>query len=368
MHYKSTLLFVILASMIVQLNAQIELYKEADSDSSQHKKITLKGFVDSYYGYHSAPNTIEKAPFFVSSDNVGQAMINLAFLEFGFESDRVRAKITPAFGSYMNDNYASEQGTLRHFMEGNVGVKLLKNKNLWLDGGIMNSPYSNETPISKDHICYTRALGGEYLPYYLTGAKLSYGINDKLTATLAYYNGWQEIQDVNDAPAFGAHVEYKASKKNAFYWDAYAGDERSALFPNYRNRYLIDFYWLHNMDGKFSLSLCGYVGLQETDAETNVHDYWAQFNTAIRYQFYKNFSVSYRAEIFEDQKELILIDFAPTQNKFLFSNTFGINWKVNQNALLRIEGRHFIAEKKIFDASDLTNQAFWGVVSLTAWF
>lgn len=354
--------------MTVQLNAQIELYKEPDSDSSQHKKITLKGFVDSYYGFHSAPNTIEKAPFFVSSDNVGQAMINLAFLEFGFESDRVRAKITPAFGSYMNDNYASEQGTLRHFMEGNVGVKLLKNKNLWLDGGIMNSPYSNETPISKDHICYTRALGGEYLPYYLTGAKLSYGINDKLTATLAYYNGWQEIQDVNDAPAFGAHVEYKASKKNAFYWDAYAGDERSSLFPNYRNRYLIDFYWLHNMDGKFSLSLCGYVGLQETDAETNVHDYWAQFNTAIRYQFYKNFSVSYRAEIFEDQKELILIDFAPTQNKFLFSNTFGINWKVNQNALLRIEGRHFIAEKMIFDASNFTNQAFWGVVSLSAWF
>lgn len=78
--------------------------------------------------------------------------INLAYISVKHSSPRIRAKFVPCFGSYINANYALEQGTLRNVVEGNIGIKLFKNREIWLDVGVLGSPYTNESAISKDHL------------------------------------------------------------------------------------------------------------------------------------------------------------------------------------------------------------------------
>jgi hypothetical protein len=360
------LLIAFILLICFNLNAQIELYKEAESDSSTHKNVTLKGFIDTYFGINSQGKG--NIPFMVNSNRSNQVSINIALLEFGFSSDQFRAKITPAFGSYMNENYSNVDGTLRYFYEANTGIKLLKKKELWLDAGVFSSPISNENPLSKDHICYTRALGSEFVPYYLTGARLSYGLNSKTTLYASYFNGWQEINNSNKAPAFALQVDYKPNAKNLITVDIYAGDERDNN-PNYRNRYFFDAYWIYNMEGKFSVTSCANFGIQETVNQTSNKSLWGQTNVSLRYSIAKKWSANFRTEYFYDADEVVLFNQIKTGNESLYSTTLGLCYKASDNAFLRIEGRHYTSNRSIYSINnEARSQLFWGVVSLSAWF
>ena len=116
-----------------------------------------------------------------------------AYLSLKYTADRVRATFTPGFGTYMNANYADERQTLENIVEAYVGIRLFKDKNIWLDGGVFSSPYTNETVYSFDQLTYTRSLGAENTPYYLTGAKLTVPLGPLWTIYLYLLNGWIRI-------------------------------------------------------------------------------------------------------------------------------------------------------------------------------
>ncbi len=74
----------------------------------------------------------------------------------------------------MNANYAAEPGILGNFYEGNVGIKLSENNNLWLDVGVFPSHIGFESAVGKDNWALTRSLNAENTPYFESGAKVSY--------------------------------------------------------------------------------------------------------------------------------------------------------------------------------------------------
>lgn len=109
--------------------------------------------------------------------------VNLAFIDLRYRTDNFRARLIPGFGSYVNANYTNENGTLKNIIESSVGFKLFKNKNIWADVGILGSPYTNESAISKDHLMYTRSFAPEYVPYYLSGVKFTVPLYQKFRDT-----------------------------------------------------------------------------------------------------------------------------------------------------------------------------------------
>ncbi len=142
-------------------------------DSAAKGKITVGAYMDVYYGFDfNRPSEFER-PYCVSSPRHNEININLAYADFKYINDNVRAHFVPGFGNYINSNYAAEKGTLKNIVEANAGVKLSKKKDIWLDVGVLPSPYTNESAISKDHLMYTRSFAPEYVPYFLTGVKLS---------------------------------------------------------------------------------------------------------------------------------------------------------------------------------------------------
>jgi hypothetical protein len=287
--------------------AQVQVPSADDSpETGTAGRITVGGFVDTYYGYDFSRPADKNRPYFVSANRHNEFTVNLAFVDLQYTSERVRARFVPGIGTYMAANYAAEPPMFRNLVEGNVGVKLFRNREVWLDAGVLGSPYTNEGPVSFDQLMYTRSFAPEYVPYYLSGARLSVPLGRQLTAYLYLLNGWQNIQETNAAKSLGTQLEYRPFDNLLVNWNTYLGNERNQanpLDPN-RMRYFSDVYVLYNMDGKFSGTACVYLGAQnrrrDSNPTTTQTAYWQNLNLIGRYRFTSVFSVSGRLEYFRD--------------------------------------------------------------------
>jgi hypothetical protein len=334
-------------------------------------KLTIGGYLDMYYGGTFSKTQENNIPYFVSMSRNNEATINLAYLDLRYQNDNVRARFVPGFGSYMDANYATESGTIKNIVEGSIGVKLSKKRDIWLDAGILGSPYTNESAISKDHLMYTRSLAPEYVPYYLAGAKLSFKLSNKINAYLYFLNGWQQIQDNNSGKSVGTQLEFRPNNYNLFNWNTYIGDERSENLTNYRMRYFTDFYWIYNKN-KVSVTSCFYIGNQkkiEFDS-TSSDNIWWQMNFMSKYFFTNKLSLAGRLEYFNDNQN-VFVQSITSENGFkTFSGGLCVSLKLNENAIFRLEGRHFISGENIFIDKNYneSNQMNWFITNLTIWF
>ncbi len=232
--------FLILVSFVISSRvwSQVTLVDSLDSYSG---KLTLEGYLDTYFVYDFNKPPSGDRPYFVSMSRHSEMSINLAFLALNYSSSRVRARLAPGFGTYMNTNYANEPGTLKNILEGYGGVKPWKNRNIWIDVGVFNAPYTNEGAISKGHLCYTRSFSSEYSPYYLSGIKITLPLSQKLNAYLFMINGWQQIQDQNNGKSIGTQLEYRPSEFWMINWSTYVGNEESSSRPEFRTRFFRTF-------------------------------------------------------------------------------------------------------------------------------
>lgn len=164
--------------------------------NKQASPLTISGYAEAYYGYDlNKPADNNRHGFLYSHNRHNEFTINLAFLKASYTTERLRANLTIATGTYMNANYAAEPGVLKNVFEGNIGYKISKSKNLWFDIGILPSHIGFESAISKDCWTWTRSLVAENSPYFESGATLSYTTdNGKFTISALALNGWQESQ------------------------------------------------------------------------------------------------------------------------------------------------------------------------------
>ncbi|MES2589701.1 MAG: outer membrane beta-barrel protein [Bacteroidota bacterium] len=355
---KHSLLLIFCLFVLTNLFSQDSIPSKKDS---LIEKIQIGAYLDAYYGFNSTQNSSHEIPYFVSMNRDNEFSINLAFIDFKYNSDKIRARFAPGFGSYMNSNYANEKNTFKNIVESSVGVKIHPKKEIWLDMGILGSPFTNETAISKDHIMYSRSLSAEYVPYYLCGIKLSLPLTSKLTSYFYLINGWQQIFDWNKSKSFGSQLEYKPDSKNLFNWDTYIGNERSIYTPNYKNRYFTDVYWTHNLNGKWSFSSCAYLGLQEIDSTKTENNVWFQANILARFRFSKKSSLSTRIEYFSDAQGIQMNSINPSYSGFsTLGFAIGYNLQISDKMLYRMEARSFFSEKEYFiEKNNFVNYSYW---------
>lgn len=333
-------------------------------------KFSLGAYVDAYFSADINEYKSGNRPYFVSSARRKEFNINLAFMDVRYSGERVRLHITPAFGTYMTSNYAAEPAELRYLVEANAGVCLSKKKAIWLDAGILGSPYTNESAISKDHLMYSRSLAAEYVPYYLSGVKFTFPLTKKITLFLYGLNGWQKIKISNEGGAVGTQLEIKLNDKMLLNWNTYTGNEQSTDDDPRRLRLFTDIYWVYNHK-KISATSCAYIGMQQY--KNGSEKIWWQANFIARYRFVNLFSLAARTEIFNDPWQEMII---PPGNYYgvykgsIFSGGLCATFHVDEHALIRIEGRYFNASEKIYTTNSgiPTNQSLSLFANLTTWF
>ncbi|MFM7638919.1 MAG: outer membrane beta-barrel protein [Bacteroidota bacterium] len=91
-------------------------------------KLSISGWMDTYYAQSNysdwnQPTITPVIPGLVSNSYYGLVDINLAYVDFRYATDRLKIRLVPAFGSYMDKNY-SGTNTLNNLMEGQLCNKL----------------------------------------------------------------------------------------------------------------------------------------------------------------------------------------------------------------------------------------------------
>jgi hypothetical protein len=344
------------------------------TDVALKGKLSVGGYIDTYFGYDHNQPIKNNHPYGVSSFRHNEFNVNLAFVDVKYASSRVRARFVPGFGTYMNANYAAEPATLRNIVEASIGVRLFKNKQIWLDAGVIGSPFTNESAISKDHLMYTRSLSAEYSPYYLTGVKLSFVLSNQLNFYTYVLNGWQNIQETNDGKAVATQLEYRPTSKLLLNWNTYVGSEKTDSTNTNRMRYFSDIYLIYNPEGKFSATACAYIGLQERilPNRNNENALWGQVNVIGRYKITPILALSSRLEYFHDKDAVMIMSVVPTTpNGFRGgSASLCFNIQLLDNLLFRIEHRSFFTQDKMYlkGNGEAVNSCQWTVANMTAWF
>lgn len=332
------------------------------------ENFSVSAYLDAYFGYDFSRPKEGKIPYFVSMNRHNEATINLAFVDVRYQSERLRGRFAPGFGTYMNANYQNETGVVRHLVEASVGYQISKSKDSWVDIGILGSPYTNESAISRDHLMYTRSFAPEYVPYYLFGVKVSLPLSEKLTAYLYFINGWQQIKDQNQGKAIGTQVEYRPNSNNLINWNTYWGDERSSSQPDDRLRAFSDLYWIYNGEGKWDFTSCIYGGFQNNLSERfNSEVFWWQVNFITRYSFSQKASLSGRVEYFSDPHSIQISSQSLRPSFRAFSQGICFNYTPQSKLLLRLEGRYFQSPEKVFlnSKEEITGTKFWLIGGVT---
>jgi hypothetical protein len=361
-------LFLILCSISLSSAGQIVNTATMDTlESTVIGHLAVGGYIDTYYGYNFGRPANSSNPYFVSSNRHDEMNVNLAYIDLRYRATNFRARFVPGFGTYVNSNYAAEAGTLKNIIEASVGLRLSAKRNIWMDVGVLGSPYTNESAISKDHLMYTRSFAPENVPYYLTGVKVSVPLNTKWTAYLYLLNGWQVIQSNDKNKAIGTQVEFRPNKKMLFNWDTYVGGNQTAQNPDFRMRYFTDLYWIYKANDKFDATSCVYIGLQERNNASTKN--WWTANFIGRYHFTETLSLSGRIEYYSDsgvhQLPITGIDGFRS-----YSTGLCFNYQANHNALFRLEGRQFFSPDNLYrdENANPTGRSSLLTASLTAWF
>lgn len=312
-------------------------------NSFGQNKLEISGGIDFYLGLNPMDLEQENIPIYVSSNQLKSASINLGLIDFKYKlNDRFRFQLTPAIGSFMNANYATESKYVRWIYESSIGISPRKRKNEWIEFGIFGSPYTFETPRSWDQIAYTRSIAPEYVPYYSSGIRYQNELSKSYKLTLFLFNGWQKIELQKKIPSLGTQLEWRKNKEYIS-WTTYTGSEKTDYTPHFGFRFFTELSWSHETK-KFRTQACYYSGIQQikNDGLKN----WWQINGIIDYKIGVKSDIYLRHEFYNDPHK---IQIQTPSNAIGFAghvSSLGFKHQVSDHMILRLEGKTLLSKKE----------------------
>jgi Putative beta-barrel porin-2, OmpL-like. bbp2 len=333
----------------------------AQQDSIQ-PALTVSAYLETYYTYDLGNPDNHTRPAFVYSHNRhNEVNLNLGLVRLGYQTAQVRANIGLMAGTYSNANLAAEPGVLKNVYEANVGFKIAKHKNLWVDAGIFASHIGFESAIGKDCWNPTRSMLADNSPYYESGAKLTYTTdNGKWLVSGLLLNGWQRIQrvDGNNTPAFGHQLTYKPSDKITLNSSSFVGSDSPD--ENRLMRYFHNFYAQAQLSEKVGLIAGFDIGAQQKVKGSSDYNTWYSPVVILRFTPVNRLALALRGEYYQDINGVIVA--TGTQNGFqTLGYSLNLDYQITSNALWRIEARGFSSKDPIFtlnNESDTKNYFF----------
>lgn len=312
------------------------------------KSFTFQGYGELYYSYDfSNPQNHEKPNFIYSHKRHNEINLNLAFVKASYNKNDLRANATLMVGNYSQYNLSAEPNWAQFIYEANIGFKISKKQNIWLDAGIMPSHIGFESAISADCWTLTRSILAENSPYYETGVKISYANkSEKFNASVLVLNGWQRIKkpDYIQNPSFGIQLNYKPSAKLILNYSNFIGTDKADSIHSWRLFH--NLYAIYEPSKKFGVIAGFDFGTDKFNA-TN-YDIWYSPVFILRYKPKEKYNIALRGEYYNDKKQILITTNTPNGFKtFGLSTNFDI--QIKDNLLWRIEAKEYLSDDKILN-------------------
>ena len=328
--------------------------------------FTFSGYIETYYSYDFGnPDNHVRPGFFYSHNKHNELNLNLGLAKVNYAKDNVRANFALMAGTYPQYNLAAEPDLLKNVYEANVGVKISKSQNLWIDAGIMPSHIGFESAIGKDCMNLTRSILADNSPYYEAGVKICYtSKSEKWYLAAMYLNGWQRIQkiDGNQTPAFGTQVTYKPTAKMALNWSTYIGNEQPDIDRKWR--YFNNFYGQFKVSEKTSVIAGFDIGAQQSAKGSSDYDIWYSPVLIAQYKPTAKIQLAARGEYYQDKQGVIIA--TGTANGFkTYGFSANFDYLAADNVMFRIEARNLNSKDDVFlKNNNPTNQNTFLTTSL----
>jgi hypothetical protein len=311
--------------------------------------LQFTGYVEVYYAFDfNQPEDHNRPAFFYSHNRHNEFNLNLGFVKGAYTSERIRANLAIAAGTYMNANYAAEPGVLKNVYEANAGIKISKRNNIWIDAGIFSSHIGFESAVSKDCYSLTRSILAENSPYYESGLKVTYvSADSKWLLSGLFLNGWQHIQrpDGNNTPAFGTQVTFTPNDKITINYSTFIGNDKPDDAK--QMRYFHNLYGHFHFSNKIHLTAGFDFGMEQQSTGSSHYNQWYSPVLIAKFFFDDQWSITARGEWYTDADEVIIT--TGTENGFQTSGfSLGVDYRIMENAVWRIEGRALNSKDDIF--------------------
>ncbi|WP_411812919.1 porin [Chryseobacterium scophthalmum] len=334
------ILFVLLAVCGITASAQ---------NDSINKPFTIGGYAEVYYTVDfNNPKNNSRPGFVYSHNRNNEVNVNLAYIKTAYNTENVRANLALAVGTYMNANYAAEQGVMKNIYEANAGLKISKKHNLWIDTGIFPSHLGFESAVGKDNWTLTRSLFADNSPYFETGAKISYtSESGRWFVSGLVLNGWQRIQrvDGNSTPAFGHQLVFKPNEKLTINSSSFIGNDKPDSIR--QMRYFHNLYAVYQINKKFGLTAGFDIGAEQKAKGSDQYNVWCTPVLIAKYNATDKLSFTARGEYYQDEKGVIIS--TGTENGFkTFGYSFNADYQIFPNLVWRTEIRNLNSKDAIF--------------------
>jgi hypothetical protein len=217
-------------------------------------KVTPLGYVEALYAYNfnRPSNGITNYRGFDNRHNT--FMLSNVALGVNADVGPVTARLILQYGSTPSTYYQSEPARAgssaanasnaelwKYLQEANIGWKAPVGRGLLLQLGLVPSPIGYETFAVKDNWNWSRSNLFFGFPFYHTGLRATYDWSDRISTTVAVYNGWNSVVDNNEEKSFQASVTYKVPSRLLVQALYFGGIERDAGSPEGP-------YWRHTFD------------------------------------------------------------------------------------------------------------------------
>lgn len=318
-------------------------------NDSINKPLTIGGYAEVYYtADFNNPKNNNRPGFVYSHNRNNEVNVNLAYIKTAYNTENVRANLALAVGTYMNANYAAEQGVMKNVYEANAGLKISKKHNLWIDAGVFPSHLGFESAVGKDNWTLTRSLFADNSPYFETGAKISYtSESGKWFVSGLVLNGWQRIQrvDGNSTPAFGHQLVFKPNEKLTINSSSFIGNDKPDSIR--QMRYFHNLYAVYQINKKFGLTAGFDIGAEQKAKGSDQYNVWYTPVLIAKYNATDKLSFTARGEYYQDEKGVIIS--TGTENGFkTFGYSFNADYQIFPNLIWRTEIRNLSSKDAIF--------------------
>lgn len=335
--------------------------KEVDDEVG---KLEIGGYVSTYYSHYTDETNIGGfVQFPTMQPRNNQFGLNMALLSMNYVSKKVRGSLNLHVGDIAESVWPQPYNMIQN---AHVGVKLVKG--LWIDAGFFRSHIGLESTQPRENVTSSMAILSFFEPYYFSGAKLTYHINNKLSLQLNAFNSFGGFVETNKNKALGFSAVYEPTENISVTYNLLTADETPDNIPIKHQRVYNNIYATFKIN-KFSLGMEMNYGTQSNTLLTDTTKMAMMYSGLLvaRYQLLKKIAIYSRGEYFSDPSGL-LKESVSTGN-FIYGGTFGFEYKPVRNVSISCEGRALESDKLIFKTNGYyLNQRYEATCCLDIWF
>jgi hypothetical protein len=258
----------------------------------------------------------------------------------------MRSNLALMTGNYAMYNLSAEPYWAKPLLEANIGYKLSKQQNIWVDAGVMPSHIGFESAVGSDCWNLTRSILAENSPYYETGIKFNY-TNKKEDLYIAFHllNGWQKIALPNwdGKPSIGVQLNYKPSNYLTLNYSNFIGRiQLDSLNPI---RVFHNLYAIYEASPKTSLIFGFDIGTQQ-NAQSKPAVWYTPVLIA-KLNVNKTNNIAARLEYYSDKQQIIIPTATPNGYQ-TFGASINYDRQITSNVLWRTEFKQYRSKDPIY--------------------